>query len=190
MKYALLVWLLVATAVGATGVLRASPLPLPALGLLITGLLLSLIASSPAVRYTALAGGVRPLIAIHLSRFVGFYFLWLYGHALLPREFAVPAGWGDIAVAAAAIPVLSAASRNTPASRRTIALWNIAGLLDIVFVMANAFRMVPADPLLEAAFTSLPLALLPTFLVPLIIVTHVLIFVWLSRQGGPGPARG
>lgn len=39
------------------------------------------------------------LVSVHLVRFVGFYFLWLYEHQQLPFAFAVLGGWGDIVVA-------------------------------------------------------------------------------------------
>jgi hypothetical protein len=35
---------------------------------------------------------VRWLVALHLCRFVGFYFLWLYSSGELPYAFAVPGG--------------------------------------------------------------------------------------------------
>ena len=37
---------------------------------------------------------LRAIVALHLTRFVGFYFLWLYGRGELPYRFAVPGGWG------------------------------------------------------------------------------------------------
>jgi hypothetical protein len=43
-------------------------------------------------------------------------------------------------------------------------------------VLANGARLFIGDPAIAAPFTTLPLALLPTFVVPLVIVTHVLLF--------------
>lgn len=188
MLFAVLIWLLVAVLVGFSGILLNTPIPMPALGALITLVLLVVVAASHNVRQRALAAGVRPLIAVHITRFVGFYFLWLYGRGLLPRDFAVPAGWGDILIASTALLVLLMARRPgsaSPATRAAILIWNIAGLADILMVVAIAMRLTRADPGVQHGFASLPLSLLPTFLVPLVIVTHVLVFVWLARTRLP-----
>jgi hypothetical protein len=177
----LLCWLFVAFLVGYSGILRTTRLPIPALAMAITLTLLVTLAVRRDYRARVLGVGVRGLIALHLTRFVGFYFLWLYNHGLLPRDFAVPAGWGDILVATLALILLLAVRPETRSGRMAILVWNILGLADILMVLATGARMVGRDPLLQAGFTSLPLSLLPIFLVPLVIVTHVLIFVWWAR---------
>ena len=171
-------WLFVAVLIGYSGALRGARLPMPALGMAITLTLLFALAVRRDYRERALSVGVRALIAFHLTRFVGIYFLWLYNRGLLPRDMAVPAGWGDIIVAVLAIVVLLAFRPDTPRGRTAIMVWNIIGLTDIIMVLARASEMVERDPLMQMGFTSLPLSLLPTFLVPLIIATHVLIIVW------------
>jgi hypothetical protein len=181
-RFFVLSWLFVAVLIGYSGLLQNTRLPMPALGMAITLTLLAAITLKPEYRKRALRVGVRPLIAVHLSRFVGIYFLWLYNQGLLPRDFAVPAGWGDIVVAMLAVVVLLAFDPKKKSGRIAILLWNIIGLIDILMVFAAGATMARTDPLLQAGFTSLPLSLLPTFLIPLIIVTHVLIFVWWMRQ--------
>lgn len=59
------------------------------------------------------------------------------------------------------------------------------GLLDILFVVATAGRLGLAAPASMAAVLRLPLSLLPTFLVPLIITSHVLLAIRLARAGRP-----
>lgn len=59
--------------------------------------------------------------------------------------------------------------------------WNTLGLIDIVFVVASALRFGLKDWQSMHMLGELPLSLLPTFLVPLIIASHVLIFVRLIR---------
>jgi hypothetical protein len=74
-----------------------------------------------------------------------------------------------------------------PLSARPIAvrvrklIWNTIGLIDIIFVVFSALRFGLKDWQLMHALRELPLSLLPTFLVPLIIASHVLIFVRLLR---------
>ena len=174
-------WLLTALLVGYTGILRDAPVPMPVFAFAISLTLLALLAVRRDLRERVLSVGVRVLVAIHISRFVGLYFLSLYRDGLLPRDFAVPAGWGDIIVAVGAIIVLVAFRPDTPGGRTAYCTWNVVGLLDILLVLSQGARTMRSDPLLQAGFTSLPLILLPIFLVPIIIVTHVMIFVWWVR---------
>jgi hypothetical protein len=176
-----LCWLLISLLVGYTGILRSTPVPMPVFALAMTLTLLGWLTVRPALRDRVLSVGVRGLVALHITRFVGFYFLSLYRNGLLPRDFAVPAGWGDIIVAVGAIFVLVAFRVETQSGRTAVFAWNVLGLLDILMVLGNGARMMRADPLLQAGFTSLPLILLPLFLVPIVIVTHVMIFVWWVR---------
>ena len=121
---------------------------------------------------------------IHVTRFVGIYFLVLYRRGQLPYDFAVPGGIGDIIVATLAL-VLAVTPLAGATRHRAIRIWNIIGLVDIALVVLTAARLNLADPAPMRAFTYLPLSFLPTFLVPLIIATHVIIFARLAR---PQPA--
>jgi hypothetical protein len=60
-------------------------------------------------------------------------------------------------------------------------MWNTLGMVDIVFVVLTAARLALAEPESMAALLRFPLNLVPMFLVPLIIASHVLLFVRLGR---------
>jgi hypothetical protein len=171
-------WLAAATALGATGhVARLRP-PVPQIILVaITGLLIVLGVSAPRFRVWLLAIDIRPVVAIHLTRLVaGVAFLVLHAHGVLPAGFALPAGWGDILVAVLAVGILFL-SPITPGGRRAYLAWNVLGFVDIVMVVINAAVQAMRDPASMQPLIQLPLSLLPTFLVPLIIASHVLLFV-------------
>jgi hypothetical protein len=119
---------------------------------------------------------------LHLTRFVGAYFLVLYGRGELPYAFAVPGGIGDIVVASLAAVLLLTASPHTRGGRRLYLGWNVIGLFDILGVVTAAATQALADPASMRALVVVPLGLLPTFLVPLIIATHILLFVLLLRE--------
>jgi hypothetical protein len=177
------VWLGLAVLASAAGwVARLRP-PQPQLLLLgLTLLLLVLFAKVAAVRVWALGLDVRALAAFHLTRLVGFYFLHLYGRGELPWAFAVPGGLGDIAVALAAIALIAWAPRQGAGGWRAYFAWNAAGLVDILLVVLTAARQAFTDPPSMQALLRLPLSLLITYVVPLIIATHVVLFVRLARS--------
>ena len=171
------VWLLAACVVGASGLLHAARPPLPQVVLVVlTAAILALFWAPGPFRRWALTVDVRALVLLHVTRVVGIYFLVLYERGELPYPFAVPGGWGDIAVATSALVVALASRPDTPTGRRVIMGWNVFGLWDILFVVVTATRLGLADPQSMRALLRLPLSLLPTFLVPIIIATHVIIF--------------
>jgi hypothetical protein len=124
---------------------------------------------------------LRWLVLLHLTRlFAGAYFLVLCQRSQLPCAFATPAGWGDIVIGILAVAVASA-MRPTQFAKTFLLSWNTLGLIDIVFVVSSALRFGLKDWQSMHALRELPLSLLPTFLVPLIIASHALIFVRLVR---------
>ena len=87
------VWFLAALGIGASGTLSRFPRPgIQILLALLTFLLLFFFFRSQRFRQWVLNLDVRWLVALHLCRFVGFYFLWLYSSGELPYAFAVPGG--------------------------------------------------------------------------------------------------
>lgn len=126
---------------------------------------------------------LRWLVLYHTVRFVGIAFLVFHAQGVIPSEFAIVAGWGDIAVAVSAILVAAFALPYTsPVRWRTVLLWNLFGLVDILFVLKTGIGLGIQNPEQMMWITTFPFSLLPTFIVPLIIVTHILIFVRLWQQ--------
>src|SRR6266545_2515983 len=81
-------WLLIALALGASGLLRDARPPLPqVLIVALTAAVLILVSASSVVRRWALSVDLRALVLPHVSRFVGIYFLVLYGRGELPYGF-------------------------------------------------------------------------------------------------------
>jgi len=178
-------WLLLALAAGASGVLRSLRPPAPQLILAaLTGTLLLTGARSRRFRAWALAVDLRALVALHVTRFVGAEFLAFFRRGELPFAFAVPGAWGDMAVAAAAVLLLASGPPRTPARRLVYGVWNALGLADLLFVVVTAARLALANPGSMLPLLRLPLSLLPTFLVPVLIASHVLIAVRLAREPG------
>src|SRR5690606_12113333 len=114
----------------------------------------------------------------HLIRFIAAYFLYLTARERLPEPF-VYAGWADIAVAVWALVLLATGLGRSTAS---LLVWNIVGLVDILAVVVAAARLGVREPASIVELTRLPLGLLPTFIVPVIIASHVLLFVRLGMR--------
>lgn len=174
-------WFVGAFALGASG--RLARLHPPAPQLVLAGLTTLLIASGVAFegfRRWVAGFDARAILVVHLTRFVGFYFLLLNRRGELPYAFAVPGGWGDILVASLALLILLRVPE--PEHRPHVLLaWNLLGLVDLFLVVGTATRLALADPGSMQALLRLPLSLLPTFLVPILIASHVLLF-WRMRR--------
>jgi hypothetical protein len=178
-------WGVTAFILGATGAFAALRPPFPQL--ILFGLVAVLLAAFrwlDGFRVWISTVPLSWLISVHLVRFVGADFLRLYRGGQLPFAFAVPGGYGDIAVASLALLLLA----WRPASRSVILAWNDFGLADILFVIATAARLGYANPASMSVLLRLPLSLLPTFIVPLIIFTHFVIFLRLRNRPNPPAA--
>jgi len=179
---ALAIWLLAACLLGASGWLSALRPPAPQLVLVgLTIALLAAIRRWPPLRRFAVAVDLRALVLFHLTRFVGFYFLALHARGELPWAFAVPGGWGDNAVAIGALLLVGLVRPDPVWGRRLYLAWNVLGLLDILSVVGTAARLALTEPESMRALLELPLSLLLTFVVPIIIATHVVMLVRLGR---------
>jgi hypothetical protein len=132
------------------------------------------------VKVWALNINLRWLVLFHVTRLLaGAYLLVLCQSGQLSCGFAKPAGWGDMIVAILALAVVGA--MRAQFAKTLLLIWNTLGLIDIIFVVSSALRFGLNDWQSMHALRELPLSLLPTFLVPLIIASHVLIFVRLAR---------
>jgi len=182
-------WFLVALCIGETELL--SMLPGPAVQVTLIGVTVGLLTafwSSRSFRAFVNQLSLKSLIAVHLSRFIGIYFLLLYARGELPGRFALTAGWGDIAIALGALGLLLIPGALQ--SHRAVLAWNTLGLIDILLVITTASGLAFADRNSMHALTQLPLSFLPTLLVPLIISTHVVILLRLRRRNVRSAADG
>ncbi len=178
-------WLFAAIAAGRFFLLQRIPLP-AVQGILIalTALLVLSYRLIESFRSWVDALDLRALVLLHVTRFVGIYFLVLYRRDELAYAFAVPGGIGDILVATLALIVVFLPI--TESTRlRLITIWNVIGLIDILLVVFTAAQIGLSGGFGLRPLTYLPLSLLPTFLVPLIIASHLAIFARLARLNRP-----
>jgi hypothetical protein len=172
-------WFCLAAGSGIAGWLE--PVSAPVIAIIVwtlTALALLACWKVPMLKEWTMKVDLRWLVLLHVSRFVGFYFFYLCSRGELPFDFAAPAGWGDNIVAALAILLLALSGAR---KWKMLIAWNTIGLTDILFVVMTALRLGLADPQSMHALREFPLSLLPSFLVPLIIASHILIFFRAAR---------
>ncbi|HVW22425.1 MAG TPA: hypothetical protein VHC86_14520 [Opitutaceae bacterium] len=178
----------VAAAAAADLPRRLAPAGVPLLAAVLTAgsILLSLRAAWARRAWAAVP--LRGLLAVHLVRFVGAYFLWLAAQGRLPRLFAERAGWGDIAAAAGALLLLAAPEGAL--FRRALALWSAVGVADLLLAVGTGGWLNRVHPGSMAEIAGFPLALVPLFAVPVLFTTHVVIARRLLGRGRSADLAG
>jgi hypothetical protein len=129
----------------------------------------------PRIRELPLHAAVRPILHIHLFRYIGlaFFVPGVVG-ASLPAAFAAPAAFGDLgATALAWVALISGSSRYSRIAIWAFSLWGFADLLFAYYQGAIGVGIEPGS--LGAAW------FIPTVVVPLLLWTHVLVFAMLLR---------
>lgn len=103
----------------------------------------------------------------HAFRHIGMVFL-VPGvvDQTLPASFALPAAYGDLATGLLALLAMAALHRRWPFALGLVWLFNVVGTVDLV----RALGHVDVVPLFGATWY------IPTMLVPLLLVTHFMMF--------------
>ncbi|MBE0533094.1 MAG: hypothetical protein IH626_19910 [Rhodospirillales bacterium] len=172
--------------------------PVPGPGIAFLGLLALLLAGwqlLPGFRNALLAVPLAALIALNATRVFGVFFLLLAAEGRLSSPFAPSAGWGDVATSLLAVPLAIVAWRHAGRVAGLIAAWNVFGALDLVIAIALGVLSAPSTPFqvfTEGAGTTtmgeLPWALVPSMLVPLYLLVHLMIAAKL--RAAPGRIAG
>jgi hypothetical protein len=131
-------------------------------------------------RQFVLAANLRVLTLAQTWRVGGVVFLILHHQGLLPGVFALPAGWGDIAIGATAPLVAWAISSKRSFPKEIFVSWNVLGMLDLMMavtlgILASASPLgILAGEITTQVMGTFPLSLIPTFFVPLLIIFHLI----------------
>jgi hypothetical protein len=133
----------------------------------------------PAVRTLSLTRALRPLLLLHSFRFIGLAFLvpgvvW----PDLPAAFARPAAYSDLI--AAVLALLSLATLHSRVGIVLVWVFNIWGSADLLFAFYQGLIGVRLTPGQLATY------FIPTVVVPLLLITHGLVFRLLLQRDGAG----
>jgi hypothetical protein len=135
---------------------------------------------SPRLAALPVDRALQPPLVLHATRHMGLVFLvpTVVG-GTLPTAFAAAAAYGDLLAGVLALAALVALRARASVAMPLTWLFNVVGLLDLL----NAFYQgLTHNVQLGAAYY------IPTFIVPALVVTHVMIFRLLLRQPGPAGA--
>jgi hypothetical protein len=174
-------WFLLALLGSLVGVFDSEPSPPIPLGLfavvpiVVYGVLYL---ASARFRDFVLALDVRVLTLAQTWRVGGIVFLILYWQSALPGVFALPAGWGDIAVGVTA-PIVAWTCLQ-PLRRGAFLAWTLFGMLDLISAITlgvlasqTSIGLLGGD-VSTRVMGQFPLSLIPTFFVPLLFIFHLI----------------
>ncbi len=137
---------------------------------------------APAFRRALLSIPISALVGINSMRILGVLFLLLHSQGRLSAPFAPSAGWGDIVTGLAAIPLAAMLALGKKPSKTVLASWNAFGALDLIVAVSLAFFSAAGSPYRifmdgpgSAVLTTLPWLAVPTLLVPLYLICHLII---------------
>lgn len=188
---ALALWLVGSVAMGSLGLFDQPGQPPTYFGLFIGGPIAAFFALywlSAGFRQALFAIPLQYIVAVHVLRFVGIFFILDAVRHVLPAQFGWPAGIGDIVAAAFSIPIayLLAKGYRSKKFRAGFVAWNIFGLVDLSFALLlgllyseSALGFLSQPGVTSQAIVFMPLSLIPTFYVPLLIMLH---FIALRRN--------
>jgi hypothetical protein len=133
---------------------------------------------SPIFRRAALSIPQERLIGIHFVRVGGFVFLTFLDMRLLPPQFALPAGYGDLIVGVTAPFVVYALHQNKPYGRKLAFAWNVLGLLDFTIALGTGMTFIgPYVRQLARSGHSIAyldyVLMIPGFAVPILVLMHI-----------------
>jgi hypothetical protein len=106
----------------------------------------------------------------HASRIVfGYAFLAIYDMGELPAEFALQAGYGDVAAGMLGTAAAYLYVQGHRLRRKAAIIWNVVGLADFLLVLPLGIRFIHPDMPVRDFY---PFYLIPCFVVPLFLLTH------------------
>ena len=136
----------------------------------------------PALRNQPRADALLPLLLLHSFRFIGLAFL-VPGVVSpdLPGAFARPAAYGDLI--AALLALLALAGLRSRLGIVLVWVFNVWGSADLLYAFYQGIGVGLEPGQLGAAY------FIPTVVVPLLLITHGLVFRLLLRGDGVAASR-
>lgn len=139
----------------------------------------------PAISQRERAEALRPILVLHGFRYIGLAVLipGVVSPQLPATVFARGLAYGDLA--AATLALIALAALRTGLAGPLVWIFNIFGTVDLLnaFFQGNRIALADTPGLLGAGY------FIPILGVPLLLVTHVLVFRLLMRKEAAVPSR-
>ncbi len=125
------------------------------------------------------ATALTPILLLHGFRYIGLAFLLpgVTANALDPA-FANPAAYGDLIAALLALGAVLVLRQGLLGALALVWVFNLVGTLDLLNAVYTGFRLVPDADFGATYF-------IPAVIVPLLLVTHFLVFRDLLKTRSP-----
>ena len=136
---------------------------------------------APRLATMPLSAALQPLLLHHATRTVGMTLLVsaVVGPGV-PRAFALQVAYGDLVAAVLALVSIAALRARASYAIALVWIFNIEGFADLLNALAQGIRLNVANTPLGAAWY------IPTYAVPALLVTHIMMFSMLLK---PRPGR-
>jgi hypothetical protein len=188
----LTLWFVVTVTLAATDAVTPSGFGTPGVGLaVVLPIVIGVIAMRWSAFRTAVAGiPLTVLIGVNIIRVLGVFFVILYADGRLPAPFAPSAGWGDTITGVAAVPVTFLAAQRAAGWQPVALAWNVFGTADLIAAIGLGVASAADSPIPlftggpdTTLMAQLPMFIIPAFLVPLLMLTHIAVYARLRRNG-------
>ena len=132
---------------------------------------------APRLAALPLHAALTPLLLLNALRTVGMVFVVpTVVDPSLPREFAVPAAYGDLLAVLLALAAIAALQARLRGALALVWVFSIEGTVDLLYALYQGLRLGLTDYQLGVAWY------IPTFIVPAMLVTHIMIYTMLLKR--------
>lgn len=132
---------------------------------------------APRLAPLPLRDALIPLLLLHSLRHLGMTVLvTAVVSADVPREFTVPLAYGDLLAAGLALLSIAALQARLGFATAPVWIFNVVGFADLLNAFYQGTRLDVTRYQLGAAWY------IPTFVVPALLVTHIMIFSMLLKR--------
>lgn len=189
----LVAWYAAVVFLGSIGFFAARPLFAPNLmfAFILLFFAIKKILSIPSLQDAFGRVPLHWVFMVQTFRVMGVGFLSLYGMKVLPGEFAIPTGVGDMFIGISAPLVAYLYTLHTSHARKLAIFWNYLGIADLLMAISlgiltysKPFQVIPTE-IPNDPVALYPLIIIPIFAVPLSLLLHLFSLRVLQKEVKP-----